>query len=146
MRPIVQLLGSMTCLLVLVLYSGCHAEADAEAAVGAPAAAGSAMDRVTAGKPQRKTLELRTVQPARILAFEETPLYAKLAGYVQQVHVDIGDRVKKDEPLVTLAVPELRDELAQKQALVAQAEAEVQQAQSNVEASQAAAETAKARA
>jgi RND family efflux transporter MFP subunit len=128
-----------------VLYSGCDTAADAEAAIGAAPLAGGAVDRVTAGKPQRKTLELRTMQPARIAAFEQTPLHSKLAGYVQQVHVDIGDRVKKDSPLVILAIPELHDELAQKQALVAQAEAEVQQAQSNAEASQAAAETARAK-
>ena len=43
----------------------------------------------------RKTLKLTTTQPGRIEAFEEAPLYPKLAGYVQQVLVDIGDSVKK---------------------------------------------------
>ena len=30
-------------------------------------------------------------QPGQIEAFEETPLYAKLTGYVEKMYVDIGD-------------------------------------------------------
>jgi RND family efflux transporter MFP subunit len=87
-----------------------------------------------AAKPQRKTLSLHTTQPARIEAFEETPLYAKLAGYVDEVLVDIGDRVTKDQILVKLAIPELHDDQRQKVALVEQAAAEIGQAQAGVEA------------
>ena len=128
---------------LLVVVSGCgqrgaHAES-------ANAKAAGSVERVTAAKPKRKTLRVETTQPAWIEAFEQAPLFARLAGYVAKVHVDIGDPIKKDQPLVTLSVPELGDEVAQKEALVAQAEAEVKQAECNVAASQAAAQSAKAR-
>lgn len=138
-----MVLGGVGC-LVLAATGGCgHSGAHAENAAAAKAAA--SIERVTAAKPKRKTLRMETTQPAWIEAFEKSPLYARVAGYVDKVHVDIGDSIKKDQPLVTLSVPELADEVAQKEALVAQAEAEVKQAASNVIASQAAAESAKAR-
>lgn len=92
----------------------------------------------------RKTLTLYSPQPAVIEAFEETPLYAKVAGYVEQIHVDIGDRVVKDQPLVELWIPELADDRTAKEALVAQAEAELEQARAGVAAAEAAIKTAEA--
>ncbi len=106
---------------------------------------GAQAPQVVAGKAQRKTLTLTTTQPGRIEAFEETPLYAKTAGYVDEVLVDIGDVVRKDQLLIKLAIPELADDVEQKEALIAQAEAEVKQAASAVAAAIAAAETAQAK-
>jgi RND family efflux transporter MFP subunit len=97
---------------------------------------------VIAAPPTRKTLTLHSVQPAAIEAFEQTPLHPKVAGYVEQVLVDIGDRVTKDQLLLKLSVPELADERAQKEALVAQADAEQKQAVAGRTASQAAVQTA----
>jgi HlyD family secretion protein len=123
---------------VAALASGCHHEAP-------PSPQAVSVPEVTAVKPERRVLTLSTTQPGRIEAFERTPLFAKVAGYVKDVRVDIGDEVKKDEVLVRIAVPELVDELHEKEALVAQAEAEVRQAESLITASRAAAETAQAR-
>lgn len=55
-------------------------------------------------------------------------MHSKVAGYVEEVVVDIGDTVKKAQTLLRLSVPETQDGQEQKEALVAQAEAEVQQA------------------
>jgi RND family efflux transporter MFP subunit len=109
---------------------------------GQPAALSLA---VTTAKPERKTVTLSTTQPGQIEAFEQTPLFAKVAGYVEELMVDIGDRVKKDQVLLRISVPELLDELHQKEALVAQAKAEVKQAESAIEAAKAAADTAQSR-
>jgi RND family efflux transporter MFP subunit len=120
----------------------------------APAADGAAnkalepaatLERVVAGKPSRKTISLSTSQPGQVEAFEETPLFAKLAGFVDKVLVDIGDPVAKGQPLVEIAIPEMQDDLEQKRALVAQAEAEVAQAEVFVEGAKAAVDTAGAR-
>jgi HlyD family secretion protein len=105
----------------------------------------SSVDRVRAGRPERKTLTLYTSQPGRVEAFEETPLYPKLAGYVKEVRVDIGDSVKKGQKLIQLWIPELQDEQEQKEALVALAEAEVQQAEAAIHAADTKISTARAR-
>ena len=133
---------------MLVALAGCEQTAaltsaqPASAKGDAKAAAG--VEPVVAGPPVRKTLTLTTTQPARIEAFEAAPLYAKVSGYVNEVLVDIGDRVEKDQVLVLINVPELKDELRQKQALIEQAKAEVGQAQAAQKAAQASLTSAQA--
>jgi HlyD family secretion protein len=120
---------------------GCGRQATPEAA----ADTASAMPQVVAAKPERKTLRLSTTQPGKIEAFEQTPLHAKVAGFVEQVSVDIGDVVKKDQVLIRLSIPELHDEVAQHTAQLTQSEAELKQAEAAIEAMIAAADTAESK-
>jgi RND family efflux transporter MFP subunit len=94
--------------------------------------------------PTRKTLRLESVQPGQIEAFEQTPLFAKLPSYVEKLHVDIGDRVEADQLLVELFLPELKDELRQKEAALVQAQAEIELAAAAARAAEAAVRTAQA--
>ncbi|HLJ92923.1 MAG TPA: efflux RND transporter periplasmic adaptor subunit [Gemmataceae bacterium] len=82
--------------------------------------------------PERSTLRRTVTQPGYIQGYEQTPLFSKIAGYVQKLNVDIGDRVSKEMVLAELYVPEMEVDLAQKNALVSQAEAEVRQAKEMV--------------
>jgi RND family efflux transporter MFP subunit len=126
--------------------SGCAQPSSAQLTHdGKTPAAAKQLDRVTAATLQPKNLKLYTSQPGRVEAFEVAPLFPKVTGYVEEVLVDIGDAVTKDQPLVKLWIPEMQDELEQMQALVAQAEAEVRQAEAAVDAAKAAAETAQAK-
>ena len=145
MKSFLSLAGVLLTAAWLLTASGCGQPTAAESTTAASADSGSALDRVTAGKPERKTLKLYTSQPGRIEAFEETPLFSKVIGYVDQIKVDIGDEVKKDDVLIKLWIPEMEDDLKQREALVAQAKAEVMQAEAAVEASKAAVTTAEAR-
>ena len=88
-------------------------------------------------KPQRTTLRLSVRQPGTVQAFEQTPIFAKISGYVQEWKVDIGDRVRKNQVLATLWIPEMEDDLRQKEALVEQAAAEVELAENAVPAAEA---------
>jgi HlyD family secretion protein len=101
--------------------------------------------RVAAIKPQRKTLERRCEQPGEVVAEEVTPIYAKLAGYVQSVAVDIGDEVQPGQTLAILSVPEMDEELKQKHAQLTQAHAQVSQADSAVAVANAVIESAQAK-
>jgi RND family efflux transporter MFP subunit len=92
---------------------------------------------VTLAKPQRRALQRAVEQPGTIEPFAQTPVLAKVAGFVKAIHVDIGDRVKTGQPLAELSVPELDEELKQKQAAVAQAAAEVEQAKKLLAAAEA---------
>jgi HlyD family secretion protein len=131
------------CLLIAVCCPGCRKPVEAPATLPTNEKATSAAV-VTVARPQRKTLVAKTTQPARIEAFEETPLVAKIAGYVADLKADIGDRISKDQILVTLRAAELADDVQQKTALVAEAEAEIKQAEAAVVAANAAADTATA--
>ncbi len=137
-------------LAALLAFSGCQqpvvvpnaAPVAAVAAAEPPVA--SALEKVTAAAPARKSLQLFTTQPARLEAIEQTPIHSKLPGYVKAVHSDLGDIVEKGAVLITLDVPELEVELAQKKALVDQAQAETRQAEAALTATEAEVNTAKA--
>lgn len=102
------------------------------------------MERVLAGPPVRKTLEWISEQPGRVMAFEETPILAKVAGYVESVTVDIGDRVTKGQLLIQIQAPEYEDVVEQKRGLLGQAVAKVQQAEAALIAAHASAQSAAA--
>jgi RND family efflux transporter MFP subunit len=50
--------------------------------------------------------------PAEFRPYLQVELHAKVSGYVDQINVDIGDRVKAGQLLATLEMPELTNELA----------------------------------
>lgn len=75
--------------------------------------------------------------PAHVEPYERAEIFAKASGFVAVVHVDIGDEVKKGELLAELSIPEMKQELLQKQALVEQARAAIRQAEAGVTSSQA---------
>jgi RND family efflux transporter MFP subunit len=60
---------------------------------------------------------------AEFRPYQEIELHAKVAGYLSQINVDIGDQVKAGDVIATLEVPELREDLARGQAAVQRAEA-----------------------
>ena len=124
---------------------GCSNDASVTSSQPAASAPEGSIDRVRIARPQRSNLVLTTTQPGRVMAFEETPLFAKLSGYVQEVLVDIGDRVQSGQTLIRLSIPELHDARQQKLALVVAAEAEEQQAVARIQAAEANIVTAAAR-
>ena len=81
------------------------------------------------------TVPTATVHPANlsnelVLTAEFTPyqdvdVMAKVAGYVKNIRVDIGDHVCEGDLLATLEVPELQDEKAKATAGLAAAEANI---------------------
>ncbi len=96
-----------------------------------------------AQQPKQKAAQANVLKlPGQILAYEQTPLYSKMTGFVKDIKVDIGDRVKKDQLLVELYVPEVEAELRRKEALAVAAHAEIKHAQNVVKQTQA--EVAKA--
>jgi multidrug efflux pump subunit AcrA (membrane-fusion protein) len=93
--------------------------------------------RVTLVRPLRKDLRYTLSRPGFIEAYEHTRMYAKLAGYVEKVNVDIGDTLKEGQSLAEIGIPEMRVELKQKEALVSQAEANLGSARAKVKTAEA---------
>lgn len=135
-------------LLASVGSIGCQPAATSEhgAATGVQTAV-----RATVIAPQRKTLVRIVDLPGRVGAYETTPLFAKATGYVVRVPVDVGDAIQgstdaqRGAILCELEVPELKEELAQKTALVAQAEAEALQAEAGIKVAESAVRAANAK-
>jgi RND family efflux transporter MFP subunit len=56
------------------------------------------------------------VLPGTLLAFEESPIYARTSGYLVRWYKDIGSRVKEGELLADIDTPEVDQELNQTRA------------------------------
>jgi membrane fusion protein, multidrug efflux system len=76
--------------------------------------------------PQAEQPEEELVLPGSLLAFEESPIYARTSGYLVRWYKDIGSRVNQGELLATIDTPEIDQELNQsraaRQQIVAQME------------------------
>lgn len=142
-RFAVRVLAVAMLMVPVTMATGCN-----QPSQGAPPAAGDeppASVSVAVVKPERTTLRLAVRQPGTVQAYEQTPIFAKVAGYVGSWKVDIGDHVKKGDPLAELRVPELKVEVRQKTALVEQAKAEVTQAEQAAEAADKSFQSAQAK-
>jgi HlyD family secretion protein len=105
------------------------------AAVHGEGGTGGGTPRVEAIKPRRGGMEMTTVQPGTVFAFEFAKMYAKVSGYVKEpdgLKVDRGSRVKKGDLLVELFVPELVAAVEQAKASLVRANAAVVQAEARV--------------
>jgi HlyD family secretion protein len=127
---------------LLFATAGCNSNDGVMPTADMGTAPANALDRVTAGPPIRKTLQLFTEQPGRVVAFEETPILSKLPGYVESVQFDIGDKVSRGQVLLRIHAPEYKDQLEQKRGLLGQAAAQIKQAEAALVAAEAAANSA----
>ncbi len=135
-------------ILPLVLVSLASALAGCNRPAGQPPsepAKPSGPPAVTTAHPTVRPMSHRIDQPGEIRAYEETPIHARISGYVGKVLKDYGDTVGDGEVLAELSVPEMREELKQKEALSAQSDAEVLQARKLLAAAEADIESAKAK-
>src|SRR5215217_3208366 len=78
--------------------------------------------KVAVVNPERHTVRRSIERPGyNVEAYQSTPLYAKIPGYVLEWKVDIGASVRKDQVLAVLDVPEMEVELLERKASVRQA-------------------------
>jgi HlyD family secretion protein len=125
--------------LLLIISIGCTSQDATGPTAGSNEPKTSSLDRVTAGPPVKKTLQLFTEQPGRVVAFEETPILSKISGYVESVYFDLGDKVTKGQVLLRIDAPEYKDQLEQKRGLLGQAAAQIKQVEAALVAAEAAA-------
>jgi RND family efflux transporter MFP subunit len=69
---------------------------------------------------------------AELVPYQETDVFAKESGYVKDLLVDYGSRVKKGELMAVLDIPELQIQLKQDEAAIANANDAVTHAQHEV--------------
>jgi RND family efflux transporter MFP subunit len=79
---------------------------------------------------------------AEFIPYQEVVVMSKVAGFVEKINVDIGDRVREGRILAVLEVPEMNDDLKRAAATVQRGDAEVKRAQDDVERAKAAHEIA----
>ncbi len=125
----------------LMLTPGCGhkaAEPPQEAAAGAKSAQ-------PAIRIERRDILMKVDQPGTIQAFETTPLFSRIAGYADKYRVNIGDRVRASDVILSMWIPDLVEALNQKKAATSRADVQIRVARSAARSAQATLENAKAR-
>jgi RND family efflux transporter MFP subunit len=89
--------------------------------------------QVAVARVTRENLTQELPAYAELRPFEEVDLHAKIAGYLESINVDIGDRVEAGQLLATIEVPELADDLQRANAALARNQQEVARAQAAYE-------------
>lgn len=107
-------------ILLAALLPACQSPT-ATAPAGTPAASADTLETFRLSRvPVHTALSL----PAELLPYERAELFAKMPAYVQQMRVDIGDRVQKGQVLALLEAPELTADQSRAQALLAEKQAQ----------------------
>jgi RND family efflux transporter MFP subunit len=110
---------------VACLTFSCSKQAPVHASDDTPAD----IPTVAVAKVSTEDLSHGLVLTAEFKPYQEVDVMAKVAGFVKQINVDVGDRVKQGQLLATLEIPEMADDLRRADAAVVRARAEVTRAQ-----------------
>lgn len=113
-------------LLSVLAASGCSKN-DSVAAKAAP-------DAIAVGtaKAEMRNLAEHLTLSSELVPYQEIDVYAKEAGYVKDISVDYGSRVRKGQIMAYIEVPELAAQLEQDQAAIKARNNEVTRAQNDV--------------
>jgi RND family efflux transporter MFP subunit len=76
-------------------------------------------------KAARADLSSSLALTAEFEPFQEVDVMAKVSGYIREIKVDIGDRVREGQLLATLEIPEMQDDLTRADAAIDEASAEL---------------------
>jgi RND family efflux transporter MFP subunit len=120
---------------VAVLFSN---SCSRTAKVAADAANPPDAPTVAVAKATIEDLSHGLVLTAEFKPYQEVDLMAKVAGYVKQINVDVGDRVTEGQVLAILEIPEMADDRARAQAAIDRSQAEVTRAQDQIQQAQSA--------
>lgn len=64
--------------------------------------------------------------------YQEVDVHAKVAGYIRQIFVDVGDKVKEGQVLAVLEVPELKAQILGAEATIEHSQNAIRRAQSEI--------------
>ena len=81
---------------------------------------------------KRETIGNSLSIAGQFMPYQNVELHAKVAGYIRNINVDIGDHVHTGQVLAVLEIPELVAQVDEAKAAVHHAEEEIQRAQSDV--------------
>ena len=86
---------------------------------------------------KRETIANSLSIAGQFIPYQNVELHAKVAGYIRNIYVDIGDRVHQGQVLAVLEIPELVAQVDEAKAAVHHAEEEIARAQSDISRAEA---------
>lgn len=132
-RNLISLLTVLALALIGVIGAGMWPRFNKQKVLLAEAKTESAqLPSVRVARVQLATGSADLELPADLQAMIESPIYARVEGYISKRHVDIGWKVKKGQVLAELETPELDQQMKQARAAVSQSEASVKHAEAKL--------------
>lgn len=133
-KPLMSSTSAVLMILAAVAANSCQKSRNIEA----QQKIAEEIPTVAVAKAGTSDLSRVLVLTAEFTPFQEVDLMAKVAGYVKNINVDIGDRVKKGQLIAVLEIPEMTDEVTKARAGVQRSQAQVTQAQDEVKRAESA--------
>jgi RND family efflux transporter MFP subunit len=94
-----------------------------------------AKQAVAVARVSREPLSREIVLTGEFRPYQAIDLHAKVAGYLKEISVDVGDRVKAGQLLAIIEIPEMNDELVRSEAESRRSHSELERAKSDLERS-----------
>lgn len=119
---------SIASLSVVVILAACGSPKTPEAA-----SINTAQDTIPAFLLKQDTVKKTVELPAELIPFENAELFAKVQGFVREMKVDLGDKVKKGQTLAIIEAPEINSRFAESEASLQSAKAKWASSKDNYE-------------
>jgi len=126
-----------------LLISSCSSSGKAGEPSGKNASEQETPVTVAVAKVGREDLSQQLALAAEFRPYREIDLHAKVAGYLKDIRVEVGDRVRQGQLIATLEIPEFHNDLNQAAASRKRSESEVVRARSEVQRAQSVLDAAK---
>jgi len=107
-----------------------HAEAQESQVTTAPT--------VAVAKAKTEDMSRGVILTAEFKPYQEIDVMAKVAGYVKNINVDVGTRVKQGDLLAVLEIPEMADDRARGESVLSRSQAEVAHARDELQRAESA--------
>ena len=91
---------------------------------------------VAVASATREDLSQKLSLAAEFRPMQEVELHAKVAGYLKEIRVDVGDFVRQGQLIATLEIPEFQSDLTQASASRKRSESDVVRARSEIQRAQ----------
>jgi RND family efflux transporter MFP subunit len=114
-RTAIFVAAAVFAFLALVIYSGIHSRAVAEARLEQRTEQ-AAIPSVDVVFPREGAPTQEIVLPGNTQAFSDSPIYARTSGYLKRWYFDIGAHVQKGQLLAEIETPEVDQQLLQARA------------------------------
>jgi len=131
-KPVVRTVAVLMAGVIAVLSSSCSKTQNAKA----QEAKVSDTPAVAVAKAKIEDMSHGLILTAEFTPYQEIDVMAKVAGYVKNINVDVGDRVKQGQLLAVLEIPEMADDQARAQSVLNRSQAEVARARDELQRSE----------
>jgi RND family efflux transporter MFP subunit len=127
--------GLLLCLIPAAAAAGLSSCTSSEKASVVDTQPNATADALSVGvtKPTRKPLARTLTVSSELVPYQEIDVYAKEAGYVRDLFVDYGTRVKANQTMAVLEIPELELQVQQDDADIKHAQDEITRSEHDLE-------------